>query len=150
MDRAQRLIELANFRLARWSDRRKHEWAVSAVLWIALAGGAASGKISITTSAQKVPLAMMLFVLVLGHAILWVRFNFARNQHDLKAAFQYIAQAHEDLLINSAPASPDSQTQIWVKNRFPGFEFIVQPPCLFQILISILVAGFFFLVVAGC
>jgi serine/threonine-protein kinase RsbT len=37
-DEAKHLIELANFRLARWIDRRKHEWTISAGIWVALGG----------------------------------------------------------------------------------------------------------------
>jgi hypothetical protein len=113
MERAQRLIELANFRLARWTDRRKHEWTVSAALWIALAGAAASGKIRITTYPENAHLAAALFLFVLAHAVFWVRFNLTRNQSDLKEAFKYVAQAHEALLINAPPPPPDSSFQRW-------------------------------------
>lgn len=143
MDKAKYLIDLANFRLARWTDRRKHEWAISAGLWVALGGVALSGKIA---KIDQTYLAIMLVAFILAHAIFWVRFNLTRNQRDLREAFNYISQAHATLQIESPPGPPeDSSIKKWVKKCCPKLEFLAEAPCLFQILISLLVAVFVFL-----
>src|ERR1700730_2616594 len=94
IDEAKQLIELANFRLARWTDRRKHEWTISAGIWVALGGAGLSGKI---VNVPLPALAAILLAFVIAHAFLWVGFNLVRNRRDLTAAFDYIAQAHSRL-----------------------------------------------------
>ena len=91
-----RFIDLANFRLTRWTDRRKHEWAVSVALWVGLVGAALSGKIAIPVSSV--------------HAALWVRFNWTRNQDDLREAFNYLAEAHKALKLDALPPARESGT----------------------------------------
>jgi hypothetical protein len=102
-----RFIDLANFRLTRWTDRRNHEWAVSVALWVGLVGAALSGKIAIPVSL----LASGLFVFVAVHAALWVRFNWTRNQDDLREAFNYLGEAHKALKLDALPPVRESGTQ---------------------------------------
>jgi hypothetical protein len=132
-----RFVDLANFRLTRWTDRRKHEWGVSVALWVGLVGAALSGKIAIPVSL----LASGLFVFVAVHAALWVRFNWTRNQDDLREAFNYLGEAHKALKLDALPPARESGTQIWMRQNCPALEFLVVPPCLFQIVISILAAA---------
>jgi len=137
----KQIIDLANFRLSRWMDRRKHEWTISAGLWVGLGATALSGKIRVCPTA----LAALLIAFVFAHAVFWVRYNWTRNQADLREAFNYVGQAHDRLLIGTPPCPPDSSAQKWLHKHCSRLEFIAAPPCLFEMLISAFVAFFVFL-----
>lgn len=138
---AKLIVDLANFRLNRWMDRRKHEWTITVALWASLAGIALSGKVQPSTPM----LAVLLIIFVLLHSI-WVGYNWFSNMADLRAAFGYIGQVHHLLLINSLPSAPDTNClQQWLRCHIGFLEFIAAPPCFFEVAVSIVVAIFVFL-----
>jgi hypothetical protein len=117
---------------------------VSVALWVALGAGAATGKINVSDG-HEIWLKIGLFVFVLGHAVFWVRYNWTRNQRDLIKAFDYLKDVHIRLSIKDLPPPPDSRLQKWLHKNCRCLEFLVAPPCVFEILISVLVTFFVFM-----
>ena len=69
-ERVKALMNLANFRFARWQERRSYQWKMSLALWAALtfaAGYVAAHEVAMSKS-DLLWVAFGLVVVVLGHA----------------------------------------------------------------------------------
>src|ERR1700730_16634664 len=92
------LLKLADFRFRIRESRRQHEWRVSLGVWVGLGAAIVSFK-------GIVPISLQMFVLpliVAGHALLWVRWNWVRGERDSRLVYYYIEKA-ESLLLEDAP-----------------------------------------------
>lgn len=99
-DRFDALMELADFRFKRVTNRRQFEWKVTVGIWAVLAAGIVSSKAQSQPLTQH-QLIFPLIALVFGHAFLWVGSHWVRSTADLKFAFYYAERAETRLLPNS-------------------------------------------------
>lgn len=89
-DQFDALMKLAELRRDRLDKRRDFEWKMSLALWALLAGSAATLKIH-----SPVFLIPIFFVIVFGHAILWVRPIWVRNRYDLLMLMFYLERCEQ-------------------------------------------------------
>lgn len=109
-DRFDDHLRLADFYMEVRRDRRQHEWKVSLGLWLALAAGAVS-----VTKLPQIPtviLALILLLVTIGHAYLWVRSNYIRNERDAIRAYTHTDKA-ETLLDVIFPPYKKPKREIW-------------------------------------
>ena len=92
-ERADVLMQIANFRLDRWKNRREHEWRISAALWALLAAAIYKD--------IPFPLSWVIVVIVL-HAI-WAFLNWRSNQRDIEKAFKSVEDSERLLGQNPDP-----------------------------------------------
>jgi hypothetical protein len=91
-ERFDALMKLADFRFQRWRERRATDWQLSLALWTFLVAGAAY----LYVQKIKFPwfeMALGLIILVIGHALLWVRANFNSSIFDIRTGFHFSDQA---------------------------------------------------------
>lgn len=116
--KAASLYKLAQFRAARWANRRQVEWKVSAGVWAALV--AASSAILIKGIKFPGPfLFAALFILVLLHGW-WVYQNWKNNTFDTHQAFQYLSELH--VMVSSRPV-PEPPKKTFNLDAVPLIEW---------------------------
>jgi hypothetical protein len=92
-DRFDRLMRLVDFRLKRWDARRGYEWKISLALWGLLAAGA----FYIPVRPNMYAVAILLFLVCIGYALLWLGPVLTRNDEDMNMAFYYVNRAERIL-----------------------------------------------------
>jgi hypothetical protein len=139
-DRAEILMQLADFRMTRVESRRAHEWKVTVSLWALLAAGIAYVRIPaawpvVCRALALIALAVILIVVIWLHAAWWVGDHWARSKEDILASFFYADRAH-DLV------SPDSENieklrkkspETWPAEQ-PRYRFLCDAKCRAQVL----------------
>jgi hypothetical protein len=98
--RVAALMQLADFRMKRIVSRRDHEWKVTLGLWALLGAGI------INPLEGRAPsfLCWVLVVVVVAHAIFWIRPHWVHSKEDAKIAFQYHDNARLILANGTADA----------------------------------------------
>ena len=89
-------IKLAEFRLRRWNMRQSVEWKISVALW-GLLVAALAGTIYIPEKPPLFWVAVVLLIVIFGHAFLWVGQIRVRNDNDQDMAFYYVEHAEHVL-----------------------------------------------------
>jgi hypothetical protein len=152
-------MKLADFRFQRWRERRATDWKFTLALWTLLVASASY------LTAHKIQLwwwmtALSLLVLVLGHALLWVRNNWISNEMDIRTAFHFTDHAENIVLPNNTVPKPrldPEQFKSCHKLRFPprgsrtklhayGLEFLKAGFPLIQVSGTLFFASIVFLV----
>jgi hypothetical protein len=118
-DRLDALLRIAEFHMAVRKERRQYEWRVSLALWVGLAGG----MLSLKTISLFV-LVPMLIAVNAGHAWLWVRWYYTRNDRDARRAYLHMDKAKELLEPGSAPPPGPYWPQGWLMAGAPLFEIL--------------------------
>lgn len=141
-ERVKGLMSLADFRLARWKERRSYQWKMSLALWAALAfavGYLAINKIAISKN-EILLVALGLGAVVLGHAWFWVRTNWISAEMDIRTAFHFAEQA-ERILLPSSPVKMEDRLDPDEFERSHGrLKFLRRGVCQAQIFASVLLA----------
>ncbi len=88
------LMKLADFRYQRWRERRSTDWKLSLALWTLLVG-AASYLIANKISFEWYVALPVLVILVVLHALFWVRTNWISNEMDILTAFHFAEHAEK-------------------------------------------------------
>ena len=120
-DRCDRLLKLADFRMARIVSRRDHEWKVTVELWALLAAGIAHPP----TKTPGCILVLALVAIVIGHAVLWVYPHWRRSKEDTITAFGYTDEVER--LLHAVPEGRKSPLPISVA------DFVCDLKCLAQV-----------------
>jgi hypothetical protein len=114
------LTKMAEFRLARWTNRRQIEWKISASVWTFLA--AISSAIVIAhLKVSPWALAILLGFVILIH-FWWVHQNWSRNQEDIKAAFDYFEEVHGVASYRPLPERKRQAARSILKDAVPTCE----------------------------
>jgi Domain of unknown function (DUF4214) len=95
-------VELAKFRIEARKERRQHEWRVSLGLWVGMAGGMAAFK------ERNFPwywLALLLLMVLFIHLV-WVQWNYERNERDAGWAYDDLGDAYTLLGIDDRGRLP--------------------------------------------
>jgi hypothetical protein len=115
------LMKLADFRFQRWRERRTTDWKLSLALWTLLVVGAASAKAHGRFEFPGWATALVLIILVIGHAWFWVRSNFIASAFDIKNGFHFADHAVKIVLptdpVPIEPRPDPNKSQGW-------FEFL--------------------------
>lgn len=112
-------MSLCEFRFNRWANRRQYEWRISVGLWAILVAGMIY--IQKPSGALLWLLILGLVIAVLGHAWLWVRWNWISNERDIRTAF-FFAEHAERLLRSSNAPDPGARPEITPEEkRWYGF-----------------------------
>ena len=123
-DRFAALMELAKFRMDVREKRMSRQWRVTLGLWTLLAASIAYLRPQSTWA-----LIVMWFVLVVIHAILWVRTNNNSSERDARRAYYHAELAER--IIHPGPA-PDLPRPI---NRW---DFLMHEPNWFALIATAL------------
>jgi hypothetical protein len=118
-DRLDALLRIAEFYMAVRKERRQYEWRVSLGLWVGLAGGMISLK-----GISLLVLVPLLILVNIGHAWVWVRSYYTRNERDSRRAYLYIDKAKELLEPGSVPPPPPYRPHGWLTTGAPLFEVL--------------------------
>jgi hypothetical protein len=130
-DQADALLKLADFRFRIRESRRQHEWRVSLGLWVGLGAAIISFKGVVPMSLQVVVLPLI----VVGHALLWVRWNWVRGERDSRLVYYYIEKAESLLLKDVPPPQPRPLSPKEIR-----YGFLMNGPPLFQVLTTVVLA----------
>jgi hypothetical protein len=133
-ERFDSLMKLADFRIVRIADRRRHEWTVTVGLWAVLAAG-----ILKPVFGPSMELCVLLGFIVAAHATLWVRPHWVRSKQDADFAFAYQDQARQ-LLDPEAPP-PRAFPAIEDQRGRRDFDFLDQAMCQAQIVATATLAA---------
>ena len=101
------LMKLADFRMQRWRDRRATDWKLSLALWTLLVATAAY--LIVNGVIIRYPwwvTAVALVILVIGHALFWVRTNWISNEMDARTAFHFAEHAETLVLPDNLVPEP--------------------------------------------
>jgi hypothetical protein len=139
------LMKLADFRFARWRDRRKYEWRTSAGLWAVLA--AAVIYLKPNSYEALIVVGVLLIVAVLGHAWFWVRLNWVSGEMDIRTAF-YFAEHAEAQVLQDTPNPGKRLNAKEFEKEHGGWEFMGRGVCQFQVAATGLLACTLFAVLA--
>ena len=130
-DRFDALMKLADFRVGIREARRQHEWRVSLGLWVGMGAG--------LVALRGIPILVLfpaLIIVVLGHAIFWVRWCWKANERDIRLAYFY-AEIAEGMFLPDAP-TPDKRR---LNKKELIYGFLTHGPPLFEVTATLLLAG---------
>lgn len=143
-ERFDALMRLADFRFARWRERRTYEWKISMALWALLVAASAYLK----TNGFTFPLSWTAFalgVIVVGHAWFWVRTNWISAEMDIRTAFHFAEHA-EKILLPSSPVPKQRLDPDQFERSHGGFQFLHRGVCQAQVFTTAVLAVSLFLV----
>jgi hypothetical protein len=125
-------MKLADFRYQRWRERRSTDWKMSLALWTLLVG-AASYLVAHNIIFQWYFTLPTLVILVVAHALFWVRSNWISNQMDILTAFHY-AESAETLVQPhfTGPVEPRRHPKEF-EECYGGFRFLGAGFCQAQV-----------------
>lgn len=136
------LMKLADFRYQRWRERRTTDWKLSLALWTLLVATAAyfiAHKIEFRSGA----VALVLIILVIGHAWLWVRNNWISNEMDIRSAFHFAEHA-EKLVLPSNPGPKPRLDPEEFRKCNGRFKFLAAGFCQAQVCATSFLRSLFF------
>jgi len=113
-DRFDATMKLVEFRLARISSRRQHEWKVTVGLWAILAAWIFKSKAD-----HPFIFWLVLICIVLVH-IWWIRMHWVRSTQDAKIAFTYQDDAAK--LIYPTPKEEVRKFYFYEERKLSGCE----------------------------
>jgi hypothetical protein len=117
------LTKIAEFRLARWTNRRQIEWKTSASVWAFLV--AVSSLIATERMNPSVWALGVLLVAVVAFHFWWVHQNWRRNQEDIKAAFDYFEEVHSLASTRQPPERKRTEPRCIFQDAVPTSEFVI-------------------------
>jgi hypothetical protein len=120
-ERADVLMKLADFRVARRHERRQLEWRFSIAVWAALGGLIFKG---FSLPCWPLPAIVSVFlVIVLFHAW-WIGLNWVRNERDIRKAFFYIDRVHAGVIHKRPLTEPPMREAVraWLCRHDPILE----------------------------